>query len=90
MIGWPGHESQWRGGDPQLLSELGPREEDVKTIYSTTDVEQARALLEKYKVTYIYVGGLERATYPPEGLAKLEQLGTPEFQQDDVVIYKVK
>ena len=47
-------------------------------------------LLKKYNVSYIYVGAAERATYPAEGLAKLDQLGDVAFQQGDVTIYRVK
>ncbi|HEX9374512.1 MAG TPA: DUF2298 domain-containing protein, partial [Roseiflexaceae bacterium] len=81
VLGWRGHEEQWRGGDPAVLALLGPREADVAAIYSTPDVSQAAALLKKYDVAYIYVGAADRATYPPEGLAKLDQLGDPVFQQ---------
>jgi YYY domain-containing protein len=90
IINWPGHENQWRPGDPTALAVLGERQADVDTIYSTMDVTQARALLQKYHVKYVYVGAAERAAYPPESLAKFSQLGTPVFQQGDVVIYEVK
>lgn len=90
VLGWPGHELQWRGGDPVVLAQIEPRRADVVTMYSTTDVEQARSLLAKYAVTYVYVGGAERATYPPEGLSKFEQLGEAVFHQGDVTIYQVK
>jgi YYY domain-containing protein len=90
VLGWPGHEHQWRGGDPGALAQIEPRKADVETIYNTTDVGRARELLAKYKVDYIYVGAAERAAYRPEGLAKLAQLGTPAFQQGEVVVYRVK
>jgi YYY domain-containing protein len=90
VLGWPGHEQQWRGGDPAVLGQLGPREADVTTIYSSTDTTQASELLRKYNVEYIYVGPLERATYAPQGIAKLAQLGDVVFQQGDVVIYRVR
>jgi uncharacterized membrane protein len=89
VMGWPGHEDQWRGGDPAVRAMIEPRKADVTTIYTTTDVEQARALLAKYKVSYVYVGQLERNTFPPEGLAKFAQLGEPVFQEGDVTIYSV-
>jgi YYY domain-containing protein len=89
VIGWAGHERQWRGGDPSVYAQIEQRYHDVTAIYSTTDVAQARELLARYAVDYIYVGAAERALYPPEGLAKLAQLGTPVFQQDEVTIYQV-
>jgi YYY domain-containing protein len=90
VLGWIGHEQQWRGGDPAVLAQLEPRRADVETIYSTVDVELARSLLRKYGVSYIYVGTAEQMTYSPEGLAKLGQLGDVAFQQGDVTIYRVK
>ena len=90
VLGWPGHEDQWRGGDPTVRVLIGPRREDVTAIYSDTDTTRAAELLGKYNVDYIYVGAAERATYPPEGLAKLAQLGDVAFQSGDVIIYKVR
>jgi YYY domain-containing protein len=90
VLGWPGHEDQWRGGDPTVRAQIGPREGDVKTIYATLDTGEARALLEKYKVDYVYVGQLERNAFPPESLAKFDQLGSPAFREGDVTIYLVR
>jgi YYY domain-containing protein len=88
VIGWVGHQQQWRGGDAAARDQLGPRCADVHTIYDTTDPARARELLDKYGVDYIYVGNLERQLYSPESLAKFEQLGTPAFTQDEVTIFK--
>jgi len=90
VMGWEGHQQQWRGGDPTLLAEIAPRAANVATIYSTTDVAQARALLATYGVDYIYVGEAERQTYPAEGLAKLPKLGEVVFQNEEVTIYRVR
>ncbi|MFL5806573.1 MAG: DUF2298 domain-containing protein [Roseiflexaceae bacterium] len=94
VLGWPGHEDQWRGGDAAAHAQIRPRQQDVTTIYTTTDVAQARDLLTKYKVDYIYVGSLERATIaqagaPQQALDKFGQLGEPVFQQGDITIYRV-
>jgi YYY domain-containing protein len=89
VIGWEGHQQQWRGGMPEVLAVVGQRAADVAMIYSTPDVAQARELLRQYDVNYIYVGVAERTSYPPEGLDKLAQLGEPVFQQGEVTIYKV-
>lgn len=90
IINWPGHENQWRPGDAAALAVLGERQADVDTLYTTTDVSQARSLMQKYGVKYVYIGAAERAAYPPESLAKFGQLGTPVFQQGDVEIYEVQ
>jgi len=89
VLGWPGHEDQWRGGDPSARAQIGPRQEDVKTIYTTLNADEALALLKKYKVDYVYVGQLERNTFAPESLAKFDQFGSPVFREGDVTIYDV-
>jgi uncharacterized membrane protein len=90
VLGWPGHEDQWRGGDAAARAEIAPRQADVTAIYSSTNTAEAAELLKKYGVDYIFVGPLERATYAPEGISKLPQLGDVAFEQGDVTIYRVK
>lgn len=90
VLGWDGHQRQWRGGDPAALAELGPRCADVDTIYRSLDANQARELLARYGVGYVYIGELERRRYPPEALAKFASLGEPVFSQDEVTVYRVR
>jgi YYY domain-containing protein len=90
VVGWLGHQSQWRGGDAAARNELEPRRSDVERIYNTLDVNEALELLRKYNVRYVYVGGLERSVYNGEALGKFDQLGQRVFEQDEVVIYEVK
>lgn len=89
ILGWVGHQVQWRGGDPAALAELAPRCAAVDTIYRTNDPAQAEQLLRRYGVNFVYVGGLERRLYPPESLAKFDRLGAVVFQQDEVTIYRI-
>jgi uncharacterized membrane protein len=89
VLGWPWHEVQWRNGDADLLRMVDERKADVDVIYATADANQARPLLEKYKVRYVYVGGLELARYGPESMAKFAALGQAVFQQDNVTIYQL-
>ncbi len=88
VLGWSGHEIQWRGGDAAARAELAPREADVNLIYSTPAAEVALELLRKYDVDYIYVGALERQAYSSESLTKFDQLARPVFQMDEVTIYQ--
>ncbi|NCP87345.1 hypothetical protein GW781_07875 [bacterium] len=59
VLGWRGHEQQWRGS----LAEAGTRLEDMQTLYETPSLTQAQEILKLYNVRYIVVGGLERRTY---------------------------
>jgi len=76
--------------DPSLTA---VRDRDVETFYSTPSVEEALRFLGKYRVNYVYVGGVERAVYPADGLAKFEGMrGTyldPVYQTSKVQIYQV-
>ena len=66
VMGWPGHEYQWRAGDKTVMppapqtSQINQRVADIKTIYSTTDAALAKRLLTQYGVRYVYVGSIER------------------------------
>ncbi len=59
VLGWPGHESQWRGG----AEEMGSRESDIKRLYETNNWQEAQTILKRYNIRYVFVGGSERSTY---------------------------
>ena len=83
ILGWPGHEHQWRGS----LEPLAGREEDVRIIYTAGDIEQVARLLHKYEIRYVYVGRRERETYGPAGLTRFEDFMETVFAADGVTIY---
>ncbi len=56
VLGWTRHELFW-GRDPD---EVKTRIEDVNYIYSTDNKKKALELIDKYNVSYIYIGQLER------------------------------
>ncbi len=84
LLGWTGHELQWRGN----YVEPAKREPDIDAIYSSTDIEHVLTLLEKYDITYVYVGTLERGKYSPAALAKFDRFMDVVFQQGNVTIYE--
>lgn len=83
LINWPGHQSQWRGGG----EEMGTRMADVETIYRSGSWAETEALLEKYDVRYVYVGDLERGTYPVNE-AKFRRFLRVVYEAGGVVIYE--
>jgi YYY domain-containing protein len=97
VLGWPDHEWRWRGSwEPQGGKPLegggwcpSVRCADIDQAYKTTSVDEARAILDRYKVEYVYIGGLERDHYGEEGMAKFAQLGEVAYQNDKVTIYHV-
>lgn len=88
VLGWAGHEYQWRGNTP----EPGQRKAAIDTIYRTPDVGEARQLLDKYEIELVYVGAREQQTYadaPVGALTKFGRLGDVAFKSDRVVIYRI-
>ena len=75
LVNWPGHERQCRNSDPAIYQ----RAADVETIYSTENLAQAKSLLGKYDINFIYVGDLELNRYTPKQLGKFQSLGTLVF-----------
>jgi YYY domain-containing protein len=59
VLGWPGHEGQWRDNSLQ-----GSRQNDIQTLYTTSDWSTAQEIIQKYNIRYVYIGNLERSTYP--------------------------
>ena len=67
--------------------------EGVRTLYNTTDLSQAAALLKQLKVDFVYVGQLERYYYDPNGLAKFDRPDGPwalVYQNLGVNIYQAR
>ena len=61
IMGWEVHEWLWRSeGEFAKPESIPERQNDVKTLYTTTDKAVANALVDKYDVDYIYVGEWER------------------------------
>jgi YYY domain-containing protein len=90
VIGWDWHQKQQRSVLPGSM--IDQRIQDVRNIYTNSDLKETMRLLNQYRVQYIYVGPLERIYYGGSGLAKFDQ--APElwdlvYQNEQVKIYKV-
>lgn len=96
LLGWKTHEVQWRGRweKGQLVCrEADARVPDIDTIYKTLDQAAAQRLLQKYNVTYVYVGRLERGHYrdaPAGALDKFAKFMDVVYKNPTVTIYKVR
>ncbi|MDF2944465.1 MAG: putative rane protein [Herbinix sp.] len=75
VLGWHTHEWLWKS-DVTLLDE---RAADIQQIYSSTDEAEVRDLLDKYQVSYIYVGKLEEEKYEVINHDLLKSLGEVVF-----------
>jgi len=59
VLGWPGHESQWRGGS----EEMGSRQADIETLYRSNRWDQVKSILDQYNIRYVVLGNLEQSQY---------------------------
>lgn len=84
VLGWPGHEGQWRGGD----EEMGTRAYDIEKLYSTNDWSTAESIIRQYAIRYIFIGNLERATYHVNDGKFIQHLPVV-FDQGSVIILEV-
>ncbi|HLB27336.1 MAG TPA: DUF2298 domain-containing protein [Dehalococcoidia bacterium] len=89
VLGWIGHESQWRSIPVQGTGELAERAAAVETLYKTADVEEAKAVLARYGVDYVYVGAVERQKYGDGGLAKFDSFLEVAYRNNSVTVYEV-
>lgn len=90
VIGWGWHQQQQRGKYADMVIE---REEQVKQFYSTPSVDEAIIFLQRYNVSYVIVGQIERGYYGPEGMSKFEEMDGQElrlvFKNEGTRIYEV-
>jgi YYY domain-containing protein len=86
VIGWARHERFW-GRDHE---EIRTRLEDVNSIYSTGSKKKALELMNKYKVSYVYIGQLERQMYDVRTDKFEDETYFELVYQGSVRIYKVK
>jgi len=82
VMGWTGHEGQWHA----LHDEIAARDQDVKTLYGGS-IADARRVIDKYDVTYVFVGYLERAEFG-SAVLKFDRFMDVAFRQGDTVIYE--
>jgi uncharacterized membrane protein len=91
VVGWNWHQRQQRA--ETLLNVVQERVDEVGEFYETTDIEEAKAFLQRYGVRYIVVGQLEHAYYSEAGLAKFEAydgtLWREVYRDGNTAIYEV-
>lgn len=89
LLGWAGHQYQWRGSSTQEPAVRDPAVRDIFTA-SNWDGSNAALLLDEYGVELIYIGNLERNTYGLSGpaLQKFSDRLEVAYQNNSVTIYR--
>lgn len=94
VLGWRVHEWLWHNSPEPVSARAG----DVDTIYVSQDKELVRSLLDKYQVTYLFIGTCEYDKYELAGMntEMLRQMGEvvyegyPDLKGRVVMIIKVR
>jgi YYY domain-containing protein len=86
LVGWDYHELQWRG----TYDLAGRHKDDATKLYATRDTQETLTLLDKYAISYVYVGPAERSQFPAASLQKFDSLMQVAFRHGNVTIYKRK
>ena len=68
--GWIVHEWLWRGGYDQPAA----RQQEVVTVYESSNLNEVKSILDKYQVKYIFVGDKEYEKYEKIDIRKFEKL----------------
>lgn len=85
ILGWVGHEHQWRGGG----QEVGSRQQDLRDLYSTKNSERIYEIIRQYNIRYIVFGNYERDVYRVTD-PLFKQLFEPVFETETLTIYEVR
>jgi uncharacterized membrane protein len=83
LLGWPWHETQWRGSGEAA----GTREGDISRLYTTPGWPEAEKIIQQYKVRYVVLGNLERTTYAVRE-EKFNRYLSLVFESDTIKIYQ--
>jgi uncharacterized membrane protein len=83
VLGWPGHESQWRNG----YEEQGSRNSDIQRLYQSREWAETKGILDLYKIDYVYIGPLERTTFELLVEDKFEMFMNEIFHNNEVRIF---
>ena len=86
ILGCPFHELQWRGSDRDFWG----RDWDIDLIYESEDLGRVEELLDKYDVTYVYVGQVERDRYGVDVGERFVGFMDVAFENEGVTIYRVR
>ena len=104
VFGWQTHEWLWRFSgivdketdkfvsnpeDDVWDKVIAPRQADVDTIYESEDRNEIQAIIDKYGIEYLVLGGMEYAKFEGENTELFYAMfGEPVFTDGDLLIFK--
>jgi uncharacterized membrane protein len=87
LLGWTGHELQWRGADFDAMS--SGRRRALRQIYNPVSEDELRRLVSQWDVDFVVVGPVERKVYSvtPDHEALIGQAMEPVFESRGLRLY---
>jgi len=92
LMGWAGHEYQWRVNwlnDAYNAADFYRRGADITNIYTNTNPEVVLSLMKQYDAHYLYVGSIEKTTYPQANLNRFSEFMQTVYSANGVTIFRV-
>lgn len=88
VLGWDGHELQWRGREYEAMA--AGRADAVAAVYAATDPAAFRQALDTWRIRYVLVGPAERRLYGIDAAAeeRLRAALDVAFEQGDARVYR--
>lgn len=92
IIGWPWHQIQQRFDYRERIER---RARDVRLAYESTDTGTKAEILQRYDVSFVVLGDLERINYAKEGLAVFDDMARAgqlsiAYENEGATIFRVK
>ncbi|MBK9124744.1 MAG: hypothetical protein IPM16_16710 [Chloroflexi bacterium] len=86
VIGWQGHQRQWRGRGYDAA--VASRPADIQQLYTDLRLDVVQQIIDRYGIDYIVYGNAERARYGSDGELKFRE-GLPVVcESGDTRIYR--
>lgn len=104
ILNWETHQWTWRFAYPQNIKkwqdtvgvgidtgygEIAKAKEEVRIAYESESIEQTKEILTKYNVKYVYIGNLEKTTYPSLNKNKFLNIGEVVMTYEDSVLIRL-
>jgi uncharacterized membrane protein len=85
VLGWANHEGLWRSNDPGVADRLAR----IKAFYTTPDPRVAWDTIQRYGVTHVVVGDMERRLYGGAAAVPNFPFLSPVFSSGGTTIFSV-
>lgn len=88
VLGWQGHQSQWRGTG--YSAAVGTRADDIRRLYSDLRIDMVQDVIQQYGIDYILYGSAERDRYGAAGEQKFFDIYPVVCESDTARIFRVE